>query len=70
MGTDARHNSHVPKRKKHYSHDESVDEPAGLIEDEACDIEQEAPAEENEPQQSIDKDDEADNAAFEEESGR
>jgi hypothetical protein len=37
------------KRQRHYSYDESVDEPAKLIEDEAVDVEAEVPAEENEP---------------------
>ena len=37
------------KRQKHYSYDESVDEPGKLIEEEAVDVEAEVPAEENEP---------------------
>ncbi len=39
----------VPKRsKRHYSYDESLDEPPRLIADEPVEIEREAPAEENE----------------------
>jgi len=36
-------------RERHYSYDESVNEPAKLIEDEPVEIEEEGPAEENEP---------------------
>lgn len=36
------------QRQQHYSYDENVDEPAKLIEDEATEIEQEVPANENE----------------------
>lgn len=40
----------VPKRsRRHYSYDESLDEPARLIADEPVEVEREAPAEENEP---------------------
>ncbi len=40
----------VPKsRQKHYSYDESLDEPGKLIADEPVEIESEVPAEENEP---------------------
>jgi hypothetical protein len=45
------------KRQRHYSYEEDVDEPAGLIEDEAVDIEAEAPAEENEPVEQVEADD-------------
>ena len=39
----------VPKRRqKHYSYDESLDEPGKLIADEPVEIEREVPAEENE----------------------
>jgi hypothetical protein len=39
----------VPKRReRHYSYDESLDEPAGLIADEPAEIEEETPAEESE----------------------
>jgi hypothetical protein len=44
----------IPRpRQKHHSYDESVDEPAGLIEDEPVEIEGETPAEENEPVEQI-----------------
>ena len=36
------------QRQQHYSYDENVDEPAKLIQDEATEIEQEVPANENE----------------------
>ncbi len=40
----------VPKRRqKHYSYDESLDEPGKRIADEPVEIEREVPAEENEP---------------------
>jgi hypothetical protein len=59
--------SNVPKRRqKHLSYDESVDEPAKLIEDEAVEIEQELPAEENEPLESIEETKTSDTPAFEE----
>jgi hypothetical protein len=46
----------VPKkRQKHHSYDESVDEPAKLIEDEAVDIEEAVPLEENEPVEGADE---------------
>jgi hypothetical protein len=39
----------VPKRsQRHYSYDESLDEPPRLIADEPVEVEREAPAEENE----------------------
>jgi len=37
------------QRKKHHSYDESVDEPAKLIDDEAVEIEREVPAEDSDP---------------------
>jgi hypothetical protein len=49
--------SDVPKRRqRHYSYDESVDEPPKLIEDEPVEIEEEVPAEENEPLERVEKD--------------
>jgi hypothetical protein len=52
---DEKNCSRVPKRRQqHHSYDESVDESAKLIEDEAVEIEQEAPSEENEPTQRVD----------------
>ncbi len=57
----------VPKRRKrHYSYDESVNEPAKLIEDEPMEIEQEIPAEENEPLERIEENNNSDTPAFEE----
>jgi hypothetical protein len=54
-----------PKRRdRHYSYDESVDEPAKLIEDEPVEIEEEVPAEENEPVESIKNSDKPDTPAF------
>jgi poly-gamma-glutamate capsule biosynthesis protein CapA/YwtB (metallophosphatase superfamily) len=59
--------SNVPKRRqKHLSYDESVDESAKLIEEEAVEIEQELPAEENEPLESIEETQIPDTPAFEE----
>ena len=37
----------VPKRQRHYSYDEGLDEPAGVIADEPAEIEGETPAEES-----------------------
>jgi hypothetical protein len=54
------------RRERHYSHDESVNEPAKLIEDEPVEIEQENPAEENEPLQEIEEISNSDSPAFEE----
>jgi hypothetical protein len=57
----------VPKRRKrHYSYDESVDEPAKVIKDEGVEVEREIPAEENEPVERIEEDNESDPSAFEE----
>jgi hypothetical protein len=53
------------KRQRRYSWDESVDEPAKLIELESVDVEAEAPAEENEPVQSIEPEEKPDTPAFE-----
>jgi hypothetical protein len=44
-----------PKRRKHYSFNESVDEPAALIEDEPTDIQAANPLDENEPVERIDE---------------
>ena len=63
----AQSNSNVPKRRqKHLSYDESVDESAKLIEGEPVEIEQEVPAEENEPLESIEETKISDTPAFEE----
>jgi len=67
MATGGEKSSVVPKRRqKHYSHDESVDEPAKLIEDEPVEIEEERPAEENRPVEGAQEDDKSDLPAFEE----
>ncbi len=65
--TTAQSESPIPKRRqKHYSYDESVNEPAKLIEDEPVEIEEEVPAEENKPVERIDKSNESEALAFEE----
>jgi hypothetical protein len=52
------------KRPKHHSYDESVDEPAKLLKQEAVEIEQEIPVEDTE---SIERTEQEENtAAFEE----
>jgi hypothetical protein len=57
----------VPKRRqRHYSYDESVDEPPGLIEDEPVAIESEKPAEDARPVENLDESGEKDPPAFEE----
>jgi hypothetical protein len=57
----------IPKRRqRHYSYDESVDEPAKLIENEPVEVEAEVPAEENEPVERIEREDEPASPAFEE----
>lgn len=57
----------VPKRRRrHYSYDESLDEPAKLIADEPTEVEEETPAEESEPVERIEADNAAEPPAFEE----
>ena len=53
------------KPEKRHSHNENVDEPAKLIDDEAVEIEREVPSEGNEPVER-NKDDDAKPPAFEE----
>ena len=53
-------------RDKHHSFDESVDEPASLIEDESVDIEQEIPLEENEPLERTEENEDSEAPVFEE----
>jgi hypothetical protein len=53
------------KRPRHYSYDESVDEPAQLLEQEPVEIEQETPSEDTEPIEGIEPED-RDLAEFEE----
>jgi hypothetical protein len=55
------------KRQRHHSYDESVDEPAKLIEDEPAEVEAEVPAEENEPVERSEPEDKPAPPAFEEE---
>lgn len=55
-----------PKRKKHYSYDENVDEPGKLIDKETTDIERETPADGNESLQQVDDKDRREPPAFEE----
>ena len=45
------------KRPRHYSYDESVDEPARLLEQEPVEIEQETPLEDTEPVEGVESDD-------------
>ena len=52
------------KRPKHHSYDESVDEPAKLLEQEAVEIEEEIPAEDTEAIERPEPEENA--AAFEE----
>jgi hypothetical protein len=52
------------KRPKHHSYDESVDEPAKLLEQEAVEIEEETPAEDTEAIETSEQEENA--AAFEE----
>lgn len=54
------------RRERHHSHDESVDKPAKLIEDEPVEIEEEIPAEENQPVERVEGNDRSDPPAFEE----
>ena len=57
----------VPKRRqRHYSYDESLDEPAKLIADEPADVEAEAPAEDSEPVERIETNNSSEPSAFEE----
>jgi hypothetical protein len=57
----------IPKRRrKHYSYDESIDEPAKVIADEPVEIERETPAEENEPVERGDASETPDSPAFDE----
>lgn len=54
------------RRQRHYSYDESVNEPAKLIEDEPAEIEEETPADENQPVERIEENNDTDPPAFEE----
>jgi hypothetical protein len=45
------------KRPRHYSYDESVDEPGKLLEQEAVEIEKEVPSEDTEPIERVEPED-------------
>lgn len=65
--TARRRDAIVPKRRqRHYSYDESLDEPAKLIADESTAVESEIPAEESEPIERIEETNPAESPAFEE----
>jgi hypothetical protein len=51
---------------EHHSYDESVDEPAKLIEQEPVEIEEEIPAEENDSVERVEENNKSDPPAFEE----
>ncbi len=55
-----------PKKRKHFSYDEEVDEPGKLIDRESADIEREAPADGNEPVQQVEETDKREPPGFEE----
>ena len=56
-----------PKQpEKRHSHNENVDEPAKLIDDEAVEVEREVPSEGNEPVERVEEDDTSKPPAFEE----
>jgi hypothetical protein len=57
----------VPKkRQKHHSFDESVDEPAKLLDEEAVDVEEATPLEDNESVEGADEQNNGIGPAFEE----
>ena len=57
----------VPKRRqRHYSYDESLNEPGKLIADEPVEIEHEVPAEENEPVEGTEANNATGSSGFEE----
>jgi hypothetical protein len=63
----ARWSSSAPRQpQRRYSYNESVDEPANLIEDEPVDIQQETPAQESEPVERIEERNGPRSPAFEE----
>lgn len=55
-----------PKQRQHYSYDSKVDEPAKLIEDEAAEIEDEVPPDDNEPIEGQQNQEKHEPPAFEE----
>ena len=54
------------RREKHYAYDESVDEPAQLLEDKPVDVEEAVPAEENEPVETIEDAEDSTSPVFDE----
>jgi hypothetical protein len=54
------------RRERHHNYDESVDEPASLLEDEAVEVEEALPAEENDPVEAIEGAEECIPPAFDE----
>jgi len=54
------------QREQHHSYNETVDEPAKLIDNEAVEIEREVPAEDNEPIERIAGENASKPTAFEE----
>jgi len=54
------------RRQRHYSYNESLDEPVKLIADEPTDVEKETPAEESESVEGTRENDGAEPPAFEE----
>lgn len=66
-GADDREARAIPKRReRHHSYDEGLNEPGRLIEDEPVEVEEEGPAEENEPVERNDLDEKSEPPAFEE----
>ena len=63
--SDAMRQALVPRRPRHYSFDESLDEPAKLLADEPVDLERETPTEENEPVESTEATEPAQAPVFE-----
>jgi len=53
------------KRRMNYAYDESVDEPARLVEDEPVGVEAEVPAAENEPVEESEQEDRPPSPVFE-----
>jgi hypothetical protein len=63
--SDARRRVLIPRRQRHYSYDESLDEPAKLLADEPAELERETPTEENEPVESVEPREPAEPPVFE-----
>jgi hypothetical protein len=61
--TDGQRETIGPKKK---NYDESVDEPAKLIENEPVEVERETPAEDNQPVEQVEDNNESNAPAFEE----